>query len=55
MKFVSLQNRELAFNKIIDEVMSKQRKADMDLYKLYVQDQSFYQAFFNTMKRMAGV
>lgn len=50
-----LQNRDLALKKIIDEVMSKQRKADMDLYKLYVQDKSFYQAFFDTMKRMAGV
>jgi type I restriction enzyme R subunit len=47
--------RDLAFKKIMDEVMAKQRKADMDMYKLYVQDGSFLQAFMDTMKRMTGV
>ena len=28
------QNREIAFNKIFDEVMGKQRKNELDLYRL---------------------
>ncbi len=47
--------RDLAFKKIMDDVMSKQRKADMDMYKLYVHDTAFLQAFMDTMKRMTGV
>lgn len=47
--------RDLAFKKIMDEVMAKQRKADMDMYKLYVQDGSLLQAFMDTIKRMTGV
>lgn len=45
------QNRELAFKKILEDVMTKQRKQEMELYKLYAQDPSFYQAFFNGMLR----
>jgi len=47
------QTRDLAFKKILDEVMSKQRKKELELYKLYAKDDSFYTAFFNTMKIMA--
>jgi len=47
-----IQNRDLAFKKILDEVMSQQRKKELDLYKLYAKDDSFYQAFFDTMKRL---
>lgn len=47
------QNKNLAFKKILDEVMSKQRKNELDLYRLYAKDDAFYQAFFDTMKRMA--
>lgn len=47
--------RDLAFRKIMDDVMAKQRKADMDIYKLYVQDTAFLQAFMDTMKRMTGI
>lgn len=47
------QNKDLAFRKILDEVMSKQRKNELDLYRLYAKDDAFYQAFFDTMKRMA--
>lgn len=50
-----LQNRDLALKKIVDEVMSKQRKQELELYKLYAQDASFYQAFFNTMKQVINV
>jgi len=49
------QNRDLAFKRILDDVMSKQRKQELDLYRLYAKDPSFYQAFFNTMKRMASL
>ncbi|MDY0201537.1 MAG: DEAD/DEAH box helicase family protein [Tenuifilaceae bacterium] len=47
------QNKDLAFRKILDDVMSKQRKQELELYRLYAKDQTFYQAFFDTMKRMA--
>ena len=46
------QNRELAFKKIMDEVMAQQRKNELELYKLYAKDESFYQAFLDTMKRI---
>ena len=49
------QNRELALKKILDDVMSQQRKQELELYKLYAQDSSFYQAFFNTMKQVINV
>jgi type I restriction enzyme, R subunit len=47
-----LQTRDLAFKKILEEVMSKQRRQELELYKLYAQDDAFKQAFFNTMLRM---
>jgi len=47
------QNKDLAFKKILDDVMSKQRKQELDLYRLYAKDDAFYQAFFDTMKRMS--
>lgn len=49
------QNRELALKRILDEVMSQQRKQELELYKLYAQDHSFYQAFLNTMKQVISV
>ncbi len=49
------QNRELALKKILDEVMAQQRKQELELYKLYAQDASFYQAFLNTMKQVINV
>lgn len=50
-----VSNRDLAFRKILDEVMSKQRKTELDLYRLYAKDEAFHQAFLDTMKRMTGV
>ncbi len=47
-----LQNRDLAFKRILDEVMGQQRKKEIELYKLYAKDEAFYQAFFDTMKRL---
>ncbi len=49
------QNKDLAFKRILDDVMSKQRKNELDLYRLYAKDPTFYQAFFDTMKRMASM
>jgi type I restriction enzyme R subunit len=46
------QNRDLAFRKILDDVMSQQRRKELDLYRLYAKDESFYRAFFDTMKRI---
>lgn len=46
------QTSDLALKKILDEVMSRQRKNEMDLYKLYAKDEGFYQAFYDTMKRI---
>lgn len=47
------QNKNLAFKRILDDVMSKQRKNELDLYRLYVKDETFYRAFFDTMKRLS--
>lgn len=35
------QNREIAFKKILDDVMRQQRKKELDLYKLYAKDDFF--------------
>lgn len=48
------QNSDLALRKILEEVMSDQRRKELDLYRLYVNDDSFKQAFFDTMKRMVS-
>lgn len=47
-----IQNKDLAFRKIIDEVMRQQRRQEMELYKRYANDDSFNQALFDTMKRL---
>lgn len=46
------QNRDIAFRKILEDVMSQQRKQELELYKLYAKDEAFKKAFFDTMKRM---
>lgn len=47
-----LQNREIAFSKIFDEVMGKQRKNELDLYRLVSQDEGFKIAMLDTIKRI---
>jgi type I restriction enzyme R subunit len=47
-----VQNREIAFSKIFDEVMGKQRKNELDLYRLISQDEGFKHAMQDTIKRM---
>lgn len=51
---VDSHTSDLALKKILDDVMSQQRRNELDLYKLYAKDAAFYQAFFDTMKRMVG-
>ena len=50
-----LQNRDIAFNKIFDEVMGKQRKNELDLYRLISKDEGFKIAMQDTIKRMLRV
>ncbi|MFT3752737.1 MAG: DEAD/DEAH box helicase family protein [Paludibacter sp.] len=47
-----IQNREIAFKKIFDDVMSKQRKSELDLYRLIAQDEAFKIAMQDTLKRI---
>lgn len=44
--------RELAYLKIFDEVMNKQRRSELELYKLIAQDPTFKQAMQDTVKRL---
>jgi type I restriction enzyme R subunit len=50
-----IQNREIAFKKIFDEVMGKQRKNELDLYRLISQDEVFKLAMQDTIKRILRV
>lgn len=47
-----IQNREIAFKKIFDDVMSKQRKNELDLYRLISMDDAFKVAMQDTLKRI---
>ena len=49
------QNRDLALKKILEDVMGQQRKKELELYKLFAKDESFYQALFDTMKRLIDI
>lgn len=42
--------RDLAFEKIMKEIMLERRKQEMELYKLHAQDQSFKAAFYQSIK-----
>ncbi|MNQ66511.1 Type-1 restriction enzyme R protein [compost metagenome] len=48
------QNRDIAFEKIFADIMSKQRKLELDLYKKVTQDDSFRIAMQDTLKRILG-
>jgi len=48
------QNRELAFIKIVDEVINQQRRQELELYKLFVQDEAFQQSMRDTIKSIIG-
>ena len=47
-----IQNRDIAFDKMFDEVMGKQRRNEFDLYRMIFQDASFKLAMKDTIKRM---
>ena len=47
-------NAELAFKKILGDVMNKQRRQEMELYKLWAKDDAFRSAFVDSMRRMVG-
>ncbi len=49
------QNRDIAFDKIFGDIMSKQRKLELDLYKKVTQDDSFRIAMQDTLKRILSV
>jgi len=49
------QNRDIAFVKIFDDVMAKQRKNELDLYRLIAKDDSFRTAMLDTIKRMLEI
>ncbi|MEZ4884524.1 MAG: DEAD/DEAH box helicase family protein [Chitinophagales bacterium] len=46
------QNRNIAFDKILKDVLTQQRRQELELYRLTSKDESFYQAFYDTMKKM---
>jgi type I restriction enzyme R subunit len=46
------QNRDIAFKKIFDDVMAKQRKDELELYRMMSKDDAFKQALQDTLKRM---
>ncbi|MCA0447337.1 MAG: DEAD/DEAH box helicase family protein [Bacteroidetes bacterium] len=49
------QNRDIAFKKIFDEVMARQRKTELDLYRLISKDETFKIAMQDTLKRILSV
>jgi type I restriction enzyme R subunit len=50
-----LQNREIAFKKIFEDVIAKQRRNELDLYRLITNDDAFKTAMQDTLKRMLSV
>jgi len=46
------ETRELAFNKIFEDVIASQRKTELDLYRMLAKDDSFKQAMQDTLKRI---
>ncbi|HIO90625.1 MAG TPA: type I restriction endonuclease subunit R, partial [Campylobacterales bacterium] len=47
--------RDLAFVKIFDEVMNKQRRSELELYKMISQDDAFKCAMQDTVKRLLSI
>ncbi|WPV69205.1 type I restriction endonuclease subunit R [Chitinophaga sp. LS1] len=48
-----IQTQDLAFKKLLEEVIAEQRKKELDLYRLYSKDEAFKQAFIDTMRRLS--
>jgi type I restriction enzyme R subunit len=47
-----VHTRDIAFEKIFEHVIGKQRKNELDLYRLYSKDEGFKRAMQNTIKRL---
>jgi type I restriction enzyme R subunit len=48
------QNADIAFKQIFGEVMTSNRKNELDLYRLIAKDDSFRMAMLDTLKRVLG-
>ena len=48
-------NREIAFAKIFEEVMLKNRRHELELYKLLASDEAFKSSMKESLKRVVGV
>ena len=48
-------NRELAFEKMLKEVMLRRRKDELELYKLFAGDAAFKASWMQSMQRMVGL
>jgi len=46
------ETKELAFQKIFDDVVSSQRRNELDLYRLLAKDEAFKRAMQDTLKRI---
>lgn len=46
------QNGNMAFVRLLEMIMRQERKNELDLYKLYAQDEAFRQAFIDTLRRL---
>lgn len=49
-----VHNREIAFTKIFEEVILKNRHNELELYKLLANDDSFKKAMQQSLKRVVG-
>lgn len=50
-----IQNRDLALMKMIGDAISKQRKNELEMYKLYSQDDAFRTALQDSIRRLVGL
>jgi type I restriction enzyme R subunit len=48
------QNADIAFRQMFEDVMSKERKNELDLYRLIAKDDAFRLAMLDTLKRALG-
>lgn len=47
-------NRNLAFEKMLKEIMLQRRKDELELYKLFAGDSAFKASWTQSMQRMIG-
>lgn len=48
------QNADIAFRQMFEDVMTKERKNELDLYRLIAKDDAFRLAMLDTLKRVLG-